>query len=325
LELNDEVTIDLWEEILRNGNDFRFRAFGVSMLPLIREKDILIIEPAKITDLSVGDIILYKDGGKPFVHRIIKKKVSQNTTICITKGDYMHQPDQPINSSQILGKLTYLERNDKKIHFNTFGMKKFGFLTALLYPLTFPVINTSVKILSFKNNFKHNLDSFTLYRKIKRIKAPETIKYEIVSDDKLSSFVKFYKSDVKSIKESIKMGNIYFQAKISNQTIAAVVVSEFWKDICPDKYWIMGLYVKPEYRGRGIGENLIRITISEMENKSLDKVYINVFENNIPALKLYKKMGFKPYNNNKIADKIDNYYYETDPNSPKSLIFSLKL
>ena len=43
MEINDELTSDLWEEVLDKGYNFRFKAFGVSMLPLIRSGDILIL------------------------------------------------------------------------------------------------------------------------------------------------------------------------------------------------------------------------------------------------------------------------------------------
>lgn len=55
LEINDELTSDLWEEVLDKGYSFRFKAFGVSMLPLIRAGDILTIKPVEYVDLSIGD------------------------------------------------------------------------------------------------------------------------------------------------------------------------------------------------------------------------------------------------------------------------------
>lgn len=204
-------------------------------------------------------------------------------------------------------------------------MRIIGLITSLLYPLTFPLLKTGHKLYFFKSNFKQNLGNLAPYRKIKRKTVPKNIKYEIVTKEELLSLAMFIKSDVKRVKEFIKMGNIYFQAKISKHSIAVVVVSKFWKDICPDQYWIMGLYVEPEHRLKGVAENLIKKTISELKNKKFKKVYITVFETNTPALNLYKKIGFKPVYNQEITDKIDKYYKETDANSPKSLIFRLKL
>jgi hypothetical protein len=55
LKINNELTSDLWEEVLDKGYSFRFKVFGVSMLPLIRAGDILTIKPVEYVDLSIGD------------------------------------------------------------------------------------------------------------------------------------------------------------------------------------------------------------------------------------------------------------------------------
>ena len=47
LKINNELTSDLWGEVLDKGYCFRFKAFVVSMLPLIRAGDILTIKPVE--------------------------------------------------------------------------------------------------------------------------------------------------------------------------------------------------------------------------------------------------------------------------------------
>lgn len=56
----------------------------------------------------------------------------------------------------------------------------------------------------------------------------------------------------------------------------------------------IGLSVRKQFRGQGVGEALILETIFESKKKLRPKnIYLRVYAENKPALKLYKKMGFK--------------------------------
>ena len=97
----------LAETILKQGNSIRFKAKGLSMLPSIRNGDIVAVSP--ITDeITHGDIILYRSKeNTPVVHRVIKK--SEGGGI-LTKGDSSLNFDSPITNEQVLGKVIEVER-----------------------------------------------------------------------------------------------------------------------------------------------------------------------------------------------------------------------
>ena len=97
----------LAETILKQGNSIRFKAKGLSMLPSIRNGDIVAVSP--ITDeITHGDIILYRSKeNTPVVHRVIKK--SEGGGI-LTKGDSSLNFDSPITNEQVLGKVIKVER-----------------------------------------------------------------------------------------------------------------------------------------------------------------------------------------------------------------------
>lgn len=51
--------------------------------------------------------------------------------------------------------------------------------------------------------------------------------------------------------------------------------------------------VDPEYRGKGIAGNMLRLAISEaFKNQEIKLVHLNVFPENIRANKCYEKIGF---------------------------------
>ena len=63
-----------FEEIISEQGRLVYTSVGDSMSPLIRENDLLVIEPVK-EPLKVGDIPLYKrDSGQYVLHRIVKIK-----------------------------------------------------------------------------------------------------------------------------------------------------------------------------------------------------------------------------------------------------------
>jgi ribosomal protein S18 acetylase RimI-like enzyme len=316
LKSGDDLKLELLEEIAKKGNKFHFKSFGASMLPLIRAGDILTIKPIKLADLNLGDVILYQNNGKPLVNRLIKKRKLYNSPIFILKGDFLPHSDNPIDKSQIFGKVVNIDRNSIKINYNTFWRKKFNLLLARFYPLTYPILKCVYEILTIIGSAS---------RKIKKNLTSKNITYQMISDEDLLELANFYETDIQHILENIKMGSFYFRAKLSNQIMGVLIVNKFWRDLCPDKYWIIGFHVKPKYRGKGVGENLLLATISELEKKEFNKIFVNVFETNTPALKLYNKLGFKPLNKEKIEDKINKHYDKVAPGSPQSLVLYLDL
>jgi len=56
---------------------------------------------------------------------------------------------------------------------------------------------------------------------------------------------------------------------------------------------IMNLAVHKDFRRQGIGEALIRIALKEAREKGGERATLEVRESNIPAIRLYEKLGFK--------------------------------
>ncbi|QSF47362.1 GNAT family N-acetyltransferase [Paenibacillus tianjinensis] len=55
----------------------------------------------------------------------------------------------------------------------------------------------------------------------------------------------------------------------------------------------LGLALKPEYRGRGIGAALLKALIDEMKEKGIKGVSLSVDPGNLAAVRLYQRFGFK--------------------------------
>ncbi|MEM3104102.1 MAG: ribosomal protein S18-alanine N-acetyltransferase [Candidatus Bathyarchaeia archaeon] len=67
---------------------------------------------------------------------------------------------------------------------------------------------------------------------------------------------------------------------------------------------IISIAIHPDYRGIGIGEKLLRENIKRLKDSGAKRVVLEVRIDNIQALKLYQKLGFK------IVKTLKNYYWD---------------
>ena len=59
-----------------------------------------------------------------------------------------------------------------------------------------------------------------------------------------------------------------------------------------DEMEILTFGVLPECRQKGQGQNLLQQMFEYAQKKQVSKIFLDVAEDNIPAIKLYEKMGF---------------------------------
>ncbi len=61
----------------------------------------------------------------------------------------------------------------------------------------------------------------------------------------------------------------------------------------PETWYICGVALLPEYRGRGIGTQLLRIAAQQARENGYDRLSLVVFEENTGALRLYRRLGYQ--------------------------------
>lgn len=91
-------------------------------------------------------------------------------------------------------------------------------------------------------------------------------------------------------------------------------VGAYWKNKSKTKHVAnVGLmYVKPEYQGQKLGERLLIDLISNLRDMNqFRKIKLEVVTNNLPALNLYKKLGFSETGVNHEELYIDGKYFDT--------------
>src|SRR5437868_14817855 len=65
---------EIAEGLIASGLNFRFRAKGRSMLPLIHDGEVLYVQPIRAEPIRVGDIVLFRKDAVFKSHRVIRKK-----------------------------------------------------------------------------------------------------------------------------------------------------------------------------------------------------------------------------------------------------------
>lgn len=101
--------------IVKNRNvTIRFRAFGHSMSPTIRNGDVLSISPID-RDVAKGDVVafVHPRTGRIVVHRIVSKQGNK----WAVRGDNALEEDDAIDRKHLLGRLSRIERGGRTVPF----------------------------------------------------------------------------------------------------------------------------------------------------------------------------------------------------------------
>jgi ribosomal protein S18 acetylase RimI-like enzyme len=71
--------------------------------------------------------------------------------------------------------------------------------------------------------------------------------------------------------------------------------ANLYSNLSGSEIFIGNVVIAHDYRGKGVGRKLLQTMCSKVFDYYAKEVHITVFNNNLPALKLYDSLGFKPY------------------------------
>lgn len=127
LLISGKALFELLNAVLNKGLPFRFRARGLSMFPFIRDGDVITVSPLNCSLPSIGDVVAFN---RPYddrvvVHRVVGRSIRG---YLIIKGDNVAEADGKIPIGRVVGRVTKVQRNKRKIFF---GLGKEKYLIAL--------------------------------------------------------------------------------------------------------------------------------------------------------------------------------------------------
>jgi signal peptidase I len=85
------------------------------MLPSLWPGDILTIEGTSCHVPAPGDIVLVLRNQRAFIHRVEEKRDCGGQLQWITRGDAVPQNDPPVAASEVLGRVSSIQRNHRTI------------------------------------------------------------------------------------------------------------------------------------------------------------------------------------------------------------------
>lgn len=95
--------------------------------------------------------------------------------------------------------------------------------------------------------------------------------------------------NIENLKTDLLSDNsVWFSAKIENKIVGFVGIK-----VVLDEADIMNIAIHKNYRQQGFASSLLSEVINYCKNNGINKINLEVNENNIPAINLYKKLNFR--------------------------------
>lgn len=103
----------------------------------------------------------------------------------------------------------------------------------------------------------------------------------------------------------------WFFSKKDGKFVAMAGIHFLKRKVVEHKAEINGVFVDPEYRKQGVGEDLMRNLLAKLRaNPKIVKIDLQVCAVQESAVKMYEKLGFRTVGIHEKSAKIDGKYYD---------------
>lgn len=112
--------LEVVSEILIGNNVLRLGVSGNSMLPFIRDGDVVLVEPVETGSIGQGDVILYRNDSEGLlVHRVVRVGREGDRLSLAIGGDALAELDGIFPGERVLGRVRMVERGGRQIQLDT--------------------------------------------------------------------------------------------------------------------------------------------------------------------------------------------------------------
>lgn len=114
----------LVSEAVRTAGRVRLRVSGTSMVPAMRPGDLITVERADTAQIAPGEIVVFALSGRLVVHRVTgitaipgsaKSGGNEGDALLQTRGDCARRNDPMVRGSELLGRVTQIERGSLRM------------------------------------------------------------------------------------------------------------------------------------------------------------------------------------------------------------------
>lgn len=151
--------LQILKKLIETNDYLEIPSRGLSMFPIITQKNICVFEKFDLQNISKGDILLFgtKDGGITG-HRFLRAIKHDRKIWLVCKGDTNLYPDEPVLENQVIGKLTMIKKKDRVIDVTRRTMKIYSYLICH-FRLFSALLHVYVHKILKKRNGKANEES----------------------------------------------------------------------------------------------------------------------------------------------------------------------
>lgn len=301
--------------ILAGGGSFQFEAHGHSMAPAVRDGDVLTLEPVRGEAVRVGDIVLYRDDrSQPVVHRVAACGARAGSAVLTIRGDAAPGASEAVPAERVLGRVVRIERRGRAIGLHRpllEGMARRGVRTAYLdYAWWGRAARAGARSAAGR------VQRLRFYRRLARRILGGSIRCRLATMEDAGDLADIYGHSIftqddhpfaqddqpfvqddrsaESFRPDTGGRRLVLVAHAGRRMAgAAMLIRPADQATYPD-WWIFSMFVRPVFRGAGIGEDLVRLALDQAMAGGGERVHLLVFADNRAAIELYRKMGFQP-------------------------------
>jgi len=297
--------VELSAEVLGKGGCLRFEARGTSMSPFIRDRDILIVQPADIAFVGAGDVAFYRTtGGRVVAHRVVAAKTIAGRPVLIARGDSDSGPGEPVEAEQLLGKITGIVRNGKACRLDgSFERAAVSTWTRLRH-LRAPLAWVAMTARRVAHRALTSIQSSHSYRALARRSFGRRARCRVAGTADVDALARLYGTgsfpELRSPTGAMAVGpdamvhSHILIAFVGDRVAGATTVCRYPQDQLhhPD-WWLFGMVVRARYRGGGVGELMLHAAVEKVRERGGARMHLLVFDGNAAAAGLYLNAGFR--------------------------------
>ena len=290
LRLSNLGQLALLQAVSGRGAALRTRVRGFSMMPFIRDQDVVTVAPMSGIPPRVGEVVAFvnPDGGRLAIHRV----VAQAGTGWVIRGDNCPEPDGIVDREHILGRVSSVERSGRRVGFGQ------GFVGAVIAALNrHEVLGRANALMRLPRRAAglalRQAQRLPAYRTLGRRLAP-AFEIEVATESDLEVVHRQHNPFVPYRRCPPDPQVTNWVARIGTHIVGFVQVTTR-----PEQgsgwggHWLFSLSVQPCFRGLGIAAALTRQVVARSIADGAPDLRLAVFEDNARAIALYAKSGFE--------------------------------
>ena len=290
LQLSNLGQLALLQAVSGRGAALRTTVRGYSMMPFIRDEDVVTVAPMNGTPPRVGEVVAFTnpDGGRLAIHRV----VAQAGTGWVIRGDNCPEPDGVAGSEHILGRVVRVERSGRRVRFGT------GFAGTVIAALSRSELlgraNALLRLPRRGAGFAlRQAQGLPVYRRLVKSVAP-AFQIAVATERDLELVHRQHNPFVPYRRSAPDPQVTNWVATLGTRIVGFVQIASR-----PEEgsgwggHWLFSLSVQPRFRGLGIAQALTRQVVERSVADGAPDIRLAVFEDNTRAIALYAKLGFE--------------------------------